>query len=264
MVGNVEAGASPRTSTCREFLRDNWQESCPCLQWQPCRLSPLRGTVRHECQHRPSSSDKPIHQSAIRRSGCRFQQSGEPRTGGRALGPARALTVQRLNAVYRAPAYGRGAGVGRGLGVGATSGRRRPCRCCRRRRCSSCRCGSCCCGGCSCCCRRRCRRRRRRGRCRGCRARSASQIKRADSQSPSNGASRGNVLIYVPESGVIARINYYCRVVTPTSAACLRAGAVDDRSFAQGHLTRRIAVVAGGVKHARKRLDRVRYPLLRR
>ena len=43
-----------------------------------------------------------------------------------------------------------------------------------------------------------------------------------------------------------------CRIITPTLAARLRAGPVDDGSFAEGHLARRIACVPAGVKHTWK------------
>src|SRR5205814_4505133 len=110
------------------------------------------------------------------------------------------------------------------------------------------------CGGCSCCYRRGRRRRRRRSRCRGRRTRSASQIERADSQLPPTYASRGDVLIYVPESGVVGWIDVHRRIVAPAvESGGLRAGPILYRSFAEGHLAGRIAIVAGGVKHARKR-----------
>src|SRR5438128_1423862 len=80
----------------------------------------------------------------------------------------------------------------------------------------------------------------------------ASQIKRANSQSPSNGACCWNVLVNIPESLVVAWINPYRGVVAPTLAAGLGAGPVDDRSFAEGHLARRIAGVPGRVKHTWK------------
>ena len=53
--------------------------------------------------------------------------------------------------------------------------------------------------------------------------RSAGEIERADPQSPSNGASRGDVLIYEPESGVVGWIDVKSRIVAPARAACLRA-----------------------------------------
>jgi hypothetical protein len=120
---------------------------------------------------------------------------------------------------------------------------------CCRRRCGSCwccsSCGRCgwCCGSCGC---RRCRW------C-GCRASSAGQIKRADSQSPATGACGGNVLVDVPESRVVTRIGNDCRVVTPAIAArSLRTRPVDDGSFAEGHLSGWIPVVPGGIKDAWK------------
>ena len=101
-------------------------------------------------------------------------------------------------------------------------------------------------------------RRRRRGWSWGdawsrCRRLASSQVERTDSQPPSGGACRGDVFVDVPESGVVGWVRHECCVVTPTIAACsLRAGPVLDGTFAESHLARRIAIVSGGVEHARK------------
>ena len=47
---------------------------------------------------------------------------------------------------------------------------------------------------------------------------------------------------------VVDRIDVNCRIIAPAMAAGLRAGPVDDGSFAEGHLARRIAVRAGRYK----------------
>ena len=80
---------------------------------------------------------------------------------------------------------------------------------------------------------------------------SSADVKRADSQSPSMALSWECTRLRT-RSLVIDWIDVICRVVPPAIAPGLRTGPVDDGSFTEGHLARRIAVVAGGVKHAWK------------
>ena len=77
-------------------------------------------------------------------------------------------------------------------------------------------------------------------------------------------AGRGNVLVDIPESLSLTRIEIDCRVIPPAiRSAGLRTRPVDNGSFAEGHLARRITCMSGGIKYAREQAGFVPFEALK-